>query len=68
MNGIPVTVYITVDDVLLLSEVLENEGMEQIKKLVEKLLMCVKDSSQQLSEVIFAVDGANPYCMEKIQI
>jgi len=68
MNGIPVMVNITVDDVLLLSEMLESEGIKETNKLAAKLLSCIKKSSEQLSEVINAVEGANPYCMGKIQI
>lgn len=68
MNEIPVTVNITLDDVLLLSDMLESEGVKEINKLAAKLLLSIKKSSEQLSVVIDAVDGANPYCMEKIEI
>ncbi|MCQ2087742.1 MAG: hypothetical protein MJZ37_06755 [Bacilli bacterium] len=68
MNEIPVTVNITLDDVLLLSDMLESEGVKEINKLAAKLLLSIKKSSEQLSVAIDAVDGANPYCMEKIEI
>lgn len=68
MNEIPVTINVSVEDVLLVSELLDSDGPADVRNFASKFLDSVKSSSEQLSEVICAVNGANPYCMEKIQI
>lgn len=68
MNEIPVTINVTVEDVLNVSEFLEREDCQEIKNFALKFLESVKKSSEQLSSVICAVERANPYCMGKIYL
>ncbi|MCQ2584502.1 MAG: hypothetical protein MJ185_02835 [Treponema sp.] len=70
MKEIPVIINVGLEDVIMISELLEEEEetSTELRSFATKYLESVKKSSEELSEIISAINGVNPLCMEKIEM